>query len=249
MDGDVFIWILRALVVLVLLIGFGVLLLFSVRATPGRPDKRPSSTRLPANGSRPVAVLPGRMSLDTQNGTEENLRIRSKLYYYSAHVTAVYDGDTVTVDVDLGLGVFKHNQTIRFWKVNTPELRGPDRKRGLEVRDFVRDHVLDQDVLLRTILDKRGEDQTGKFGRLLGEILVEDKHGEIININELLLEKGMATAMDEGGSAVPSTGRAIEEPPSEAPCPFCGQLRTIDPDTAIMEICPNCLDPARPWRG
>lgn len=236
MDIDFSVWISRILVAVVLLGAFAALMYYSVRTAPEKQD-RPRSSIQP----------PGRTSALTETNRAEHLRIRSKLYYYAAHVTAVYDGDTCTVNVDMGLGIWKHNQTIRLWKVNTPELRGPEREQGIEVRDFVRDYILDKDILLRTILDKRGEDQTGKFGRLLGEILVEDETGELININELLLAEGMAVPMDESGSTVSPTERTIQAPPDAAPCPFCGQRRQIDPDTEIMEACPNCLDPARHW--
>lgn len=236
MDIDLSVWIPRILVAILLLGAFAALMYYTVRATPETQDRPRRSSR-----------TPGRTSTIEASDREEHLRIRSKLYYYAAHVTAVYDGDTCTVDVDMGLGIWKHNQTIRLWKVNTPEVRGPERARGLEVRDFVRDYILGKDILLRTILDKRGEDQTGKFGRLLGEILVEDEAGELVNLNELLLTEGMAVPMDEGGSSVPATERSIQAPPDTAACPFCGQLRKIDPDTEIMEACPNCLDPAHKW--
>jgi micrococcal nuclease len=101
-----------------------------------------------------------------------DLRLGSKLYYYAATVTDVYDGDTFTVDMDLGLGMGRRGQRIRLWKVNAPEVRGAEREQGLAVRDYVRALILEKTVLLRTILDKRGVDSTEKFGRLLGEVLV-----------------------------------------------------------------------------
>lgn len=237
MDIDFSIWIPRILGVIIVLGAFAALMYYTVRSSSA-PQERPRRRR----------QMPGRTSELTETTSEEHLRIRSKLYYYAARVTDVYDGDTCTVDVDLGLGIWKHNQTIRLWKVNTPEVRGAERERGLAVRDFVRDYILDQDILLRTIVDKRGEDQTGKFGRLLGEILVEDDDGRIININELLLAEGMALAMDEGGTTLPATERSLQAPPDAAPCPFCGQLRRINPETELMAPCPNCLDPARSWQ-
>ena len=178
-----------------------------------------------------------------------DLRLKSKLYFYAANVTSVYDGDTITVDVDLGLGMWRHGQTIRFWKVNTPELRGPEREQGLIARDFVRGLVLDKTILLRTILDKRGEDSTGKFGRLLGEILVADAAGEIVNVNEQLLEKGFAVPMTAGGSRVPAGAVAPPEMAEGAPvrvilCPYCGEERAYDLATRTVEMCPNCLDAA-----
>ena len=192
------------------------------------------------------------------------LKSKSKLYHYAAHVTKVYDGDTITVDIDLGLGLWRHDQTIRLWKIDTPELRGPEREDGLRVRDFVRGLILDRDILLRTILDKRGQDRTGKFGRLLGEVLVEDDTQELINVNDLLLEQKMALPMGEDGSRPPvETPASVDTPvPAAVPvegepmpttenancveCRYCGEARDILFDVTsnvkIVEICPNCLD-------
>jgi micrococcal nuclease len=183
--------------------------------------------------------------------TMPDLRLQSKLYYYAGHVTSVYDGDTFTVDLDLGLGIWRQSQTIRLWKVNTPEVRGADKERGLEVRDFVAALILDKVILLRTILDKRGSDRTEKFGRLLGEALVPGEDGEVINLNELLLEQGMAVPMDESGSTVRGTGRPAGEQqalPDAVHCPYCGEVRLVDATTAWVAQCPNCLDEPYPWR-
>jgi micrococcal nuclease len=167
---------------------------------------------------------------------------KSKLYHYAAKVTRVYDGDTITVDIDLGMGLWRNGQTIRFWKVNTPEVRGASRSEGLAVRDFVRDLVLGKTILLRTILDKRGVDRTGKFGRLLGEILVADDEGNVINVNDLLLEKGFGLPVNEEGTTL--TPAAMPLPagrlPDEIDCPYCGEERDVD--DGVVERCPNCLD-------
>lgn len=183
--------------------------------------------------------------------TLTSLKAKSKLYYYVAQVTDVYDGDTLTVDLDLGLGLWRHAQTIRLWRVNTPEVKGPEKERGLQVRDFVRGLILNKPILLRTILDLRGEDRTEKFGRLLGEVLIEGDNGESINLNELLLSKGMGLPVDEGGTtlrALPPADGTIPLP-TAVPCPYCGQLRTIEASTAMIVQCPNCLDEAHsyPW--
>ncbi|MDQ3250469.1 MAG: hypothetical protein M3Q45_14830, partial [Chloroflexota bacterium] len=125
--------------------------------------------------------------------------------------------------------------------------------RGLVVRDFVRGLVLGKTILLRTILDKRGADRTEKFGRLLGEILMTDEHGELVNLNELLLVQGMARPMGSDGSAVESVARAVGErgatqTPQEHPalirCRYCGEQRSVDAQPNIVAPCPNCLDEA-----
>jgi micrococcal nuclease len=175
-----------------------------------------------------------------------DLRIQSQLYHYAAHVNEVYDGDTMTVDIDLGLGVWRRDQTIRLWKVDTPELRGPDREEGLKVRDLVRSVVLDRPVLIRTILDRRGRDRTGKFGRLLGEVVVEGEDGSLINVNQMLIEGGHAQPMTDEGSKVRRAGEEPMRIPDAIACPYCGQTRRVDGGTGMVEMCPNCLDEAFP---
>lgn len=59
-----------------------------------------------------------------------------KLYYYKAKITAVYDGDTCTADLDLGLSTIRKGEKIRLSRINAPEVRGASRQRGLISRDF-----------------------------------------------------------------------------------------------------------------
>ena len=102
-------------------------------------------------------------------------------YVYNAKVISVYDGDTITVEIDLGMSI-KTTQKIRLYGIDTPELRGEEREEGLKVRDALRSLVLDKEVVLQTFKDKKG-----KYGRYLGKIYLGD-----VNINELLLERGWA---------------------------------------------------------
>lgn len=175
--------------------------------------------------------------------TVTNPRIKAKLYHYAAHVTQVYDGDTFTVDVDLGLGLWRRGQVIRLWKVNAPEVRGASRAEGVRARDFVRGLIDDKDILLRTILDKRGTDRTEKFGRLLGEVLIDGVDGALVNLGELLLEQDMAAPLSESGSAVRAVGEAWAIPESVR-CRYCGEVRPVDQQLMLVAACPNCLDDA-----
>lgn len=164
--------------------------------------------------------------------THSDIRVTSKLYYYAAQVIDVYDGDTLTVNLDLGMGIWRNGLTIRLWKIDTPEVRGADRERGLQVRDMVRELVMNKSILLRTILDKRGEDRVGKYGRLLGEVLVPNPRGALINVNDLLLGLGMAVPMGSDGSRTRSLGPAgaattAMDVPATVPCPFCGESRAV----------------------
>lgn len=58
------------------------------------------------------------------------------MYEYTAIVREVYDGDTVTVDVDLGLCTWLHGQKLRLYGINAPEMRGEQRTAGTVTRDW-----------------------------------------------------------------------------------------------------------------
>ncbi len=109
------------------------------------------------------------------------------LYYYRAHVSEVYDGDTITVNIDLGLKTFINGEKVRLHRINTPEVRGVQREEGLKSRDFLRGLILDKDIYLETIKDRKG-----KYGRYLGEIYLPDERGKLVNINDLLVKEGFA---------------------------------------------------------
>ena len=109
------------------------------------------------------------------------------LYIYRAKVTKVYDGDTCTADIDLGMKTWVHSETLRLNRINTPELRGSEREAGLVARDRLRELILDKEIFLQTIKDK-----TGKYGRYLAEIWVIDENGGFVNINDQLIAEGLA---------------------------------------------------------
>lgn len=100
---------------------------------------------------------------------------------YVGKVTAVYDGDTLTVDIFVGLGVVLRGQRLRLLGVDTPEVRGSSRPDGLAVRDRVREWVLDREVVL--VMDG----SRGKYGRWLGDVEVD---GRFLSV--WLLENGLA---------------------------------------------------------
>jgi len=108
------------------------------------------------------------------------------LYHYCAYVESVYDGDTCTVKIDLGLHTWLAGEKIRLARIDAPELRGSERERGLQSRDYLRGLIDGQKILLQTVKDRRG-----KYGRYLGEIWLEEG-GQWINVNDRLVEKGYA---------------------------------------------------------
>jgi len=90
------------------------------------------------------------------------------MYEYRAVVVSVYDGDTIKVDIDLGFGIWKKNETIRLWGIDAPEVRGEERKAGLKARAGLRRLILGGDVVIQTEKDKKG-----KYGRYIGRVLLD----------------------------------------------------------------------------
>jgi micrococcal nuclease len=110
-----------------------------------------------------------------------------QLYVYKARVVSVYDGDTCTVNIDLGLHTWIHEEKIRLARINAPEIRGEERQQGLLSRDYLRQLILDRDIILQTIKDNKE-----KYGRYLGEIWALDDNGEYYNVNDKLVSEGYA---------------------------------------------------------
>lgn len=110
------------------------------------------------------------------------------MYRYKATVTSVYDGDTCTVDIDLGFHITLRDIKVRLYGVDTAELRGgtkETKKQAKLARDFVRSTVLNQEIMLVS----HGK---GKYGRWLCDLYVVDPQtGVETCINNLLIEKGL----------------------------------------------------------
>lgn len=95
------------------------------------------------------------------------------LYTYRATVTEVYDGDTITADVDLGFQIVMRGEKFRLYGVDAPEMRGPEREAGTVTRDWLRARILEREVTLKSIRDRKG-----KYGRWLA--LVCDDDGDVV---------------------------------------------------------------------
>ena len=109
--------------------------------------------------------------------------LADSLYTYRAVITSVYDGDTVTADIDLGMKIWLRSERLRLWGIDTPELnRGTKRQAARQTRDFLRSQILGQKVIIKTIRDRKG-----KYGRYLAVIY----KGQV-NINDLMISESYA---------------------------------------------------------
>lgn len=111
----------------------------------------------------------------------------SQLYNYRAKVVGVYDGDSVTIDIDLGFKSWLINQKVRLYGINTPEIRGEERPDGLIAKARLQELVLGKEVVITSYKDK-----AGKYGRWLVTIFLKDENGMWENINQLLVSEGLA---------------------------------------------------------
>ena len=59
-------------------------------------------------------------------------------YEYRAIIIEVYDGDTVTADIDLGFNTWRMGEKLRLARINAPEVRCKERSEGLKARDWLR---------------------------------------------------------------------------------------------------------------
>jgi micrococcal nuclease len=106
------------------------------------------------------------------------------MYRYEATIRRWVDGDTVDVDIDLGFGLVFSNQRIRLYGIDAPEQRTRDlveKEKGLAATAYVNEQApVGSKVVIKTYKDD-------KYGRILGEIFVNDK-----NLNALLTIEGHA---------------------------------------------------------
>jgi len=119
------------------------------------------------------------------------------MYEYNATVLKVVDGDTVDVDIDLGFGVCLKDERVRIMGIDTPESRTRDKVEDLfgEAAKARVKELLGEKVVLKTQINKDGEDMKGKFGRILGDFSVFYAASDSWRmLTDVLIEEGHAVA-------------------------------------------------------
>ena len=108
------------------------------------------------------------------------------MYEYKCEVTRVVDGDTIDCILDLGFSIL-HKCRVRLYGIDTPESRTRDldeKARGKLASKFLEDSIKNgKEVILRSEL----KDSKGKYGRVLGSIVVDDT-----DINQAMVEQNLA---------------------------------------------------------
>ena len=115
------------------------------------------------------------------------------MYEYRCKILKVVDGDTVDVDIDLGFGVWLKKERVRMMGIDTPESRTRDKVEklfGSTAKQYVKDNMPTNSMqVLKTEIDRSGGDKKGKFGRILGDFILDDKR-----LTDMMIEDGHAVA-------------------------------------------------------
>tara|TARA_A100001201_G_scaffold122487_1_gene106316 strand:+ start:2767 stop:3165 length:399 start_codon:yes stop_codon:yes gene_type:complete len=104
------------------------------------------------------------------------------------------DGDTVDIDIDLGFGIWVHNERVRLYGIDTPESRTRDleeKKAGIYAKQCVETFLpVGSTQTLKTYKDK-----VGKYGRILGEFVIYDpEQDRQTTINEYMIRNKIGVA-------------------------------------------------------
>ena len=103
------------------------------------------------------------------------------MYEYAAKLDRIIDGDTITIDIDCGFGIWKIDEVVRLYGINCPELPS---EAGIAAKDFVQRWKAENGpvCIVQTVKDKRE-----KYGRLLATI-----HAGLRCLNDDLVTNGHA---------------------------------------------------------
>jgi len=123
-------------------------------------------------------------------------------YIYRGKLERVVDGDTIDALIDVGFDIWIKKR-IRYSGIDTWESRTRDlaeKAKGLEAK--ARNKELLLEVSSKSGYFRLKSHGVGKYGRVLGEIFIEDAEGKQYNINETLIVEGHAYVYDGGKKKV-----------------------------------------------
>ena len=123
-------------------------------------------------------------------------------YIYRGKLERVVDGDTIDALIDVGFDIWIKKR-IRYSGIDTWESRTRDleeKAKGLEAK--ARNKELLMEISSKPGYFRLKSFGVGKYGRVLGEIYIEDKEGKQYNINETLISEGHAYVYEGGKKKV-----------------------------------------------
>ena len=122
----------------------------------------------------------------------KNARMYLEKYVYRAVIDRVVDGDTVDAMIDLGFDTHIKRRIrlhgLDAWESRTRNLE--EKEKGLAAK--ARTKELLTEITSKPKYFRIKSHGVGKYGRVLGELFIQDVEGNKININETLIEEGHA---------------------------------------------------------
>jgi|TARA_R110001583_G_scaffold53849_1_gene165602 micrococcal nuclease len=119
-------------------------------------------------------------------------------YIYRGKLDRVVDGDTIDAMIDVGFDIWVKKR-IRYKGIDTWESRTRDlAEKALGLKAKERNKELLEKVSSKSGYFRLKSYGVGKYGRVLGEIFIEDVEGVQYNINETLIAEGHAYVYDGG---------------------------------------------------
>ena len=119
-------------------------------------------------------------------------------YIYRGKLDRVVDGDTIDAMIDVGFDIWVKKR-IRYKGIDSWESRTRDleeKKKGLAAKE--RNKELLEKVSSKPGFFRLKSHGVGKYGRVLGEIFIQDKDENSICINNRLISEGHAYVYDGG---------------------------------------------------
>ncbi len=128
--------------------------------------------------------------------------VKMDKYIYRGKLERVVDGDTIDALIDVGFDIWVKKR-IRYKGVDTWESRTrnlEEKALGLKAKERNKD-------LLENVSGKSGYFRlksygVGKYGRVLGEIFIQDAEGVQMCINDVLIKEGHAYVYEGGKKKV-----------------------------------------------
>lgn len=129
---------------------------------------------------------------------ESKKEFYSQVFRYVAQVKRIIDGDTLELDVDMGMTIFQHKKQLRLAGVNAPESRTTDLKekqRGLAAKSYLQ-FLCPIDSYVMIVTDR---DNAEKYGRLFGTVYTSDKIYLTESVNAKMIAAGHCKSWDGQG--------------------------------------------------
>ena len=123
-------------------------------------------------------------------------------YIYRGKLERVVDGDTIDALIDVGFDIWIKKR-LRYSGIDTWESRTrnlEEKKLGLAAK--ARNKELLEEISSKSGYFRLKSHGVGKYGRVLGEIFIEDSEGKQYNINKTLISEGHAYVYDGGKKKV-----------------------------------------------